>query len=161
MQVIELTIYTINELPTEKAKDNARNWWRSFGEFHWNDESRQSIETFCYHFGVRLKNWQIGPCSQFVYTTDAENRHFRGRKLKDFDREHMPTGYCLDCSLWQTFYDVFKRTGDAKEAFDSALHAGFSDWQKDMEDQMSDEYIDEHLEINGYTFTEDGKPFKG
>ena len=58
-----------------------------------------------------------------------------------------------------TFYDQFKATGSAKKAFDDALWQGFNAWHNDMESQLSDEFIDEHLIINEYEFTEDGKNF--
>ena len=71
----------------------------------------------------------------------------------------MPTGYYLDCDLWMTFYDEFKRTSSAKKAFDKALWAGFIAFRNDLEAQLSDEYIDEHLTINEYQYTETGKLF--
>lgn len=157
MRTIELKIYTIDELPTEAAKDRARDWWRSAGDLAWGEESRASIEAFCDHFGVKLRDWSVGPHAPLDYSTDVEARHFRGVKLRDFDRDHMPTGYCLDCSLWQTFHDEFKRTGDAKAAFDAALWEGFKDWRADMEAQLEDDYIDEFLTINGFEFTEEGE----
>jgi hypothetical protein len=150
------TIYTFSELPTERAKERARDWWRSNLDFSWGDESLESIKTFCAHFGVTLEEWSAGPHAPYSFKTNAENKHFRGRKLKDFNRDNMPTGYCLDCDLWMTFYDDFKRTGNALEAFDAALHAGFKSWRADMEYQMEDEHIDEVLGINGYEFDEDG-----
>jgi hypothetical protein len=150
------TIYKISELPTERAKERARDWWRNTAEFVWMDESRESIEAFCKHFGVTLKDWSVGAYSHYDFNTDAEQRHFRGLRLRDFDRDAMPTGYCLDCSLWMTFYDEFKRTGDAKAAFEGALHEGFADWTKDLEGQLEDDYIDETLEVNGFEFDENG-----
>jgi hypothetical protein len=108
---------------------------------------------------VTLKSWSVGPYAPFDFSTNAEQSHFRGRRLRDFNRDHMPTGYCLDCTLWMTFYDVFKRTGDAKQAFNDALWEGFKDWRDDMESQMEDEHIDELLTINDhYEFTEEGLP---
>ena len=158
MRIEQVTIYTFSELPTERAKERARDWWRLNMEFSWSDESIDSIKTFCARFGVTLKQWVVGPYSPIDFSTDAENKHFRGLRLKDFQRDAMPTGYCLDCDLWMTFYDKFKATGDAKEAFEDALYAAFMSWRSDYESQMSDEYIDECLEINEYEFTEDGAP---
>ena len=158
MRTETITIYKFDELPTERAKERARDWWREGMDFSWGDESRDSIQVFCKHFGVTLKSWSVGPYAPFDFSTNAEQSHFRGRRLRDFNRDHMPTGYCLDCTLWMTFYDVFKRTGDAKQAFNDALWEGFKDWRNDMESQMEDEHIDEMLTINEYEFTEEGKP---
>ena len=157
MRTETITVYTFQELPTEAAKERAREWWRSDADcLAWGGESIDSIRAFCDEFSVTLKSWEVSPYASPHYSTDAENRHFRGRKLREFTREAMPTGYCLDCALWQTFYDEFKRTGDAKAAFDSALWAAFKAWRDDMEYQLSDECVDELLEINGYEFTEAG-----
>ncbi len=156
MRTETITVYTFDELPTERAKERARDWWRAGGELFWGDESRESIQAFCEHFGVKLTDWSVGPYAPFDFSTNAEQHHFRGVKLRDFKRDHMPTGYCLDCSLWMTFYDVFKGTGDAKAAFDAAVRAGFADWRGDMEGQLENDYIDEHMSANGYEFTEDG-----
>ena len=158
MRTETITIYKFDELPTERAKERARDWWREGMDFPWGDESRESIQAFCEHFGVTLKSWSVGPYAPFDFSTNAEQSHFRGRRLRDFNRDHMPTGYCLDCTLWMTFYDVFKRTGDAKQAFNDALWEGFKDWRNDMESQMEDEHIDEMLTINEYEFTEEGEP---
>lgn len=158
MRTETITIYTFDELPNEAAKERARERGREWvGEDPaWNTESRQSIEAFCEHFGVKLKDWSIGAYCPLDYSTNADNSHFRGVKLSQFNRDHMPTGYCLDCDLWMTFFDQFKRTGDAKAAFESALDAGFNGWRRELEGQLEDEYIDEFLSINAYEFDECG-----
>jgi len=153
-----IALYTFDKLPSEQAKDRARETGRQWvsEDPAWGAESLDSINAFCEFFGVKLKTWGVGPYYPFHFSTDAENRHFRGRRLRDFDRDYMPTGYCLDCDLWMTFYDEFKKTGDAKTAFNEALHAGFKAWRDDLEYQLDDEYIDEFLTINVYEFDEYG-----
>ena len=153
-----ITLYKFDELPTESAKEVAREKGRQWIgiDFAWRDESRESIERFCSEFGAMLKDWSVGAYSPIDYSHNADNENFRGRKLREFKRDAMPTGYCLDCALWQTFYDEFKRTGSAKKAFDAALWAGFKEWRDDLENQLSDEYIDDFLTANEYEFTEAG-----
>ena len=90
-------------------------------------------------------------------TTDAENSNFRGLKLRDVTRDNTPTGYCLDCALWFTFYDEFKRTGDALRAFNEAIDAAVAEVVADMEYQYTDESVDEMLTINEYEFLENGE----
>lgn len=155
MKTRTIHIYSFAEL-SEEAKEKARNWWRNGFEYAWHDESLASVKAFCEHFGVKLKEWSIGAYCPFEYSTDAENRNFRGIKLRDIDREFTPTGYCLDNCLWYAFYDEFKKTGDAKHAFNDALHAGFKAWQDDIEYQLSDEAADEAISINDYEFFETG-----
>jgi hypothetical protein len=159
MRTETITLYNFDELPTDAAKERAREKGRDWisNDPSWIDESRQSIEAFCDHFGVKLIDWSIGAYCTIDYSTNAENHHFRGRKLSQFNRDHMPTGYCLDCDLWMTFFDEFKRTGNAKAAFNDALYAGFKAWVDDLENQLEDEQIDEFLMINEYEFDEDGK----
>jgi hypothetical protein len=159
METVTINIYTIKELTDERAKERARDWYRNGMEYHWLDESLDSIKAFCEQFGVTLKAWEVGAYLSPYFSTDAENSHFRGLKVSQFKPDHMPTGYCLDWPLWSTFFHEFKRTGNAKAAFVEALHEGFKCWCADLEDQNSDEYIDEHLEANGYTFNKDGKRF--
>lgn len=158
MRTETITFYKFDELPTERAKERARDKGREWigSDPAWSDESRESIQAFCAEFGVRLTKWSVGAYSPIDYGTDAEPRHFRGRKLREFKRDHMPTGYCLDCDLWMTFYDEFKRTGDAKAAFEAALDAGFKAWRADLEAQLEDEYIDDFLTANEYEFDEQG-----
>ena len=158
MRTETLTLYKFDELPSECAKERARERGRQWiaEDPHWFDESLESINAFCEFFGVNLKTREVGPYYPFHFSTDAENRHFRGRRLRDFDRDHMSTGYCLDNNLWATFYDEFEKTGDAKTAFNEALCAGFKAWRDDLEYQLDDESIDEFLTINEYEFDEYG-----
>lgn len=160
MRTATIDVYKFDELPTEAAKEKARYWWRTSGiDFAWSDESLKSIIVFCDEFGVKLTDYSVCPFERPTFRTSAENAHFRGRQLKEFKRENMPTGYCLDCALWETFYDCFKASGNAKGAFDSAICAGFAEWAEDMESQTTDEYIDDCLQANEYEFTENGKRF--
>lgn len=157
MRTKTIELYTIGELDDgarERAIDRVRRLVA--GDPAWDGESRDSIKTFADHFGVTLVDWSVGAFSPIHYRHDATNDTFRGLRLTEFDREAMPTGYCLDADLWQTFYDRFKETGSAKIAFDGALDAGFRAWRADMEWQMSDEYLTELAEINDWEFTETG-----
>jgi hypothetical protein len=156
MRTETIEVYHFAEL-SDNAKEKAREWYRVNADFSWSDESKESINAFCDHFGIRLTQWNVSPYSSPDYSAEYFNSHFRGLKLKDFNRDHMPTGYFLDCTLWMTFFDQFKATGCAKKAFDSALWAGFIGWRDDMESQLQDDYIDENLIINEYEFTENGK----
>ena len=155
MKTIELTIYTIDEL-SDTAKNKAIENHRQNMFFDWMDESRESVITFCDFFGVKLLNYRVGPYEPIDFNTDASNGNFRGLKLKNINPEYMPTGYCLDNDLWMTFYEEFKRTGNAKEAFNDALYAGFKAWRADLEDQLSDDYIADFFDANGFQFTAEG-----
>ena len=156
MKTATINIYTFDEL-TDDAKDRAREWWRTGSEYGWWTESLASIKTFCDEFGVSVGRYEVGTSCYSYLNTDAENEHFRGRKLSTFDRDAMPTGYCLDSTLRYTFADEWKRTGSPKLAFEAAINEAVDEIVRDMEFQDSDECVDEMLSINGYEFTEDGR----
>ena len=156
MKTATINLYQFNEL-SDDAKERAREWWRDSLDYPWWKESEGSFKAFCDHFGVKIKDYSIGAYEPCYLDTDAENAHFRGIRLAAFTRDAMPTGYCLDCALWQTFYDEFKRTGSALKAFNEAIEAAVKEVRDDMEYQYSDESTDEMLTINEYEFTEDGK----
>jgi hypothetical protein len=156
MRTISVNLYKYNEL-TDEAKQKAREWFTSDGDiFHWHNEYINSINTFCEHFSVKLKDWNIQPFGSYHFSTDADNSHFRGIKLKDIDHDYMPTGFCADSSLWMTFHDRFKTTGNAKQAFNDALDEVFKDWRNDWENAYSDECVAKNIIINEYEFTESG-----
>ena len=155
MRTATIELYKFDEL-SDDAKEIARSDYRQHVDYPWFDDALKSIKAFCDHFGVSVKDWEIGAFSPSYLTTDANNANFRGIKLKSIDREQMPTGYCLDCDLWFTFYDEFKRTGDALYAFNQAIDAAVDSIVKDIEYQYTNESVDEMLIINNYEFTIDG-----
>jgi len=159
MEIVEVSVYKFEEL-SDSAKDNARAWFREGNDYPWWDDSLGSIKAFCKELGVEIKDYQVGMWGHSYLDTNAKNHHFRGRKLKDVKRDQNPTGYCLDCTLWETFHDTWKETGDPLGAFKDAIHEAVRDIVKDMEYQDSDEVVDEMLIMNEYEFDEDGKRFR-
>lgn len=159
MQTISLTLYSFDELD-DAGKERAISDWRASGaEYFWMNESLDSLKTFCVHFGVKIKDYSIGTWGHSYVDTDAGNKHFRGRKLRDFSPDYCPTGYCIDYAFWNNFYAVFKKTGDALRAFNDAIDAGVRAIVQDMEWQESDEFIAEHLAANEYRYTADGRVY--
>lgn len=153
-----INIYQYHEL-TEEAQQYAIEKWRDVGEYFWMDEGMASIKAFCNHYGVSLKDWSLSPYAYSYITTDADGHHFRGITLKQVEREKdlMPTGYCVDCTLFLTMYEAMKENGgNALEAFRTAIEAGKNDLISDMEYQDSNVYIAEHIEANGFEFLENG-----
>lgn len=151
-----VNLYKFDELNVS-AKEKAREWYRQGLEYPWFDESIGSIKAFCDEFGVIIKDYSIGAFCHSYIDTDAENSNFRGLKLKTVKRDNMPTGYCLDCDLWETFYDKFKRNGNALYAFNEAIDAAVRSIVSDAEYQYTDESVDEMITINEYEFTENGE----
>lgn len=159
MRTQSVSIYQFEELP-DYAKEKAREWFRDGNDYPWWGESLHSIKSFCKEFGVEIKDYQVGLCSYSYMDTDAENHHFRGLKLKDYKREDIPTGYILDCTLWETFHDTWKESGDPLRAFNEAINKAVKDIVSDMEYLDSDEAVDEMLIVNAYEFDEDGRLFR-
>lgn len=156
MQTIETTIYTFDEL-SDEAKENAIQQHRQSVEYPWFSECLDSLKAFCDEFGVTVTGYTFSDDYRASITTDASPKHFRGIKLSSIDRESMPTGFCFDCDLKYSFYDEFKKTGDAFYAFNDALQTFLISVRKDIEWHYSDEAITEYLEINNYEFTEEGE----
>lgn len=154
MRTIEKTIYTFDELD-ECAKSRAREWYRSGLEYPWWDEVKSSLESFCDEFGIKVEDYSIGGRGSFI-RTDADNSNFRGRKLSQFDREAMPTGFCFDAGIRHNFAEEWQKTGDALESFKSALESFLREVENDIEYQYSDEAVEESIEANGYEFDEGG-----
>lgn len=157
MRTIELEVFKYSEL-TDSAKINAREWMQR-GGYVWIDEGIDSIRAFCDHFGVKLEDYSISPYAHSYIKTNAENHHFRGYTLKQADKEKdlAPTGYCLDCDLFQTMHEQMKATGCALHAFNAAIESGKRGIIADMEWQDSEEYIAEMMECNEYEFDENGR----
>jgi len=159
METVEIQVYEFSEL-TPAAKDTARAWYRDGMDYAWTDDSLLSIKSFCERYGATLKDWSVGAYSPIHHQVDMPAGMFRDVKLRDINRDDMPTGYCLDATLYMTFYDEWKRTGNPRAAFREAIDKAFQEWREDMEYQLSDEAVDESIECNGYNFTENGKFFR-
>lgn len=72
------------------------------------------------------------------------------------------TGYCADEDIMRPLWDVMDGK-DMQSTFEDVLGKCFdswaSAWAKDMEYQTSDEYIEDNIRANDYTFTAEGKRF--
>lgn len=157
MREVTTKICQFSEL-SDDAKEKARQWYRDTADdYFWLDEGLNSIKSFCNLYGVTVKDYSFSLYGHSYFETDATNQHFRGLKLKAVDREAMQTGYCIDLSLANRFYDEFKRTGDALAAFNEAVYLTVRDIIEDWEASLEDEAVDETIEANQYEFTEDGK----
>lgn len=156
MRTIETTVFVFDELP-ERAKERAIEKMREITEYPWFTECKDSLRAFCDEFGVKVTDYCLSNDYRASVSTDATAKHFRGVKLSSFDREAMPTGFCFDCDLRYTFYDEFKRTGDANHAFETAIEAFVSTVAKGIDYCFSDEAIIECIGANDYEFTEEGK----
>lgn len=160
MRTVTTTLYFFNELPTNKAKEKARSWWREQTDGYQHEhEALDSIKVFAEYFGGEVHSYWFSSnlSSTHVDVNGVDADSFVGIDTYITDRDHMPTGYYLDCDLWQTFYDEVREHGDPLLAFNRSILAVKKAITEDVEYQESDEHIDEMLTINDYEFTEDGK----
>lgn len=158
MQKAEIKLFNFAELE-DKAKEKAREVFRSTWDYPWFDESMASVEAFVKHFGGSVRDWSVGDTRHAFIKTDLEPSSFRGIKLKSIKRDYMPTGYCADSVLWDEFYEVFKQSGDAFYAYQQAIEAFLIYVARDVEFFFSDQNIDETLELNEYDYLADGSVF--
>ena len=147
-----INVYSFDEL-SDKAKEKALDEFRMMDNFTWQRDYNDSLSAFLDQFGASLMEYNIDMASIDV---SIDNSAFRGVKLKEFKPDYMPTGFCADCELWETFYNEFKRTGDAKHAFFDALQNFMFTFRKDYEFSYSDEFLIDMIEANEYEFDADG-----
>jgi hypothetical protein len=67
-----------------------------------------------------------------------------------------PRAFGIRTAPAKTFIREFERTGNALAAFNEAIESGIRLMLADMEAQLSDEYVRDTCEANGYLFTERG-----
>lgn len=67
MRHLTIALFGIDEL-SDGAKARAIEWYRCSprSDYVWHNESRASIEAFCSHFGVQLKDWSVGAFCPFT-----------------------------------------------------------------------------------------------
>ena len=162
MRVIEKEVFKYEEL-SDSAKNEAKEWWRNNADYPYHDDNVKSIKAFCSHFGVNLQDWSIYGRGEFL-KTNAENCHFRGFTLADAkqlsEKGYFPeSGLWLDGTMIDSFYEDFKKTGDALYSFKQELEKALQAITEDIDYQFSDEAVEEMLIINEYEFTEDGKRY--
>lgn len=159
MEIKKVAVYKFAEL-SDSAKGKAVAYFRDRFEYPWFDEAMGSIKAFVKGLHGDVMDWRIGDgvYRSFVRTTLDES-FFSDLELSDFNRDHMPTGYCLDATLWGVFYDEFKKTGDGFYAYQQAIESALCEISSDVESHYSDESVIENIEINEYEFEDDGSLF--
>jgi hypothetical protein len=157
MKIKKIKVFSYEEL-TDSSKERARANFLEFDHYPWMKDAEVSLKNFCDHFGVKGLDYQIGGYCPSYVTAEADNSHFKGRKLKDYKvMKHDDAYYCLEFDLWENFVNIWEETGSPLIAFNQALDKAGWSIQKDMEYHQSDEYVEEMMEINEYEFTEDGE----
>ncbi len=160
MQIKQVKTFKFNEL-SERSQRKAIENWIGMEEYPFFDEAMLSLKTFVENFGGSVKDYSMGDGRNTFVKTTLSPASFRGKKLKDFDPNYMPTGTCFDGGIWSEFYHEFRKTGDAYYASQIAIEQLLLDVRNDVENYFSDEYVIETFEANDWDFTADGSFFFG
>jgi hypothetical protein len=157
MKIKKIQVFSYAEL-SDSSKGRAKANFLSHDDYPYFSDALASIKAFVEHFHGRIMDYSIsGEVYRSYVKTTLDPSFFRGNKLKDIDKDYMPTGYCLDCALWVTMHDEWKRTGDPFYAYQQAIEAALCEIASDVEYHYSDEYVEEMMDINEYEFTENGE----
>lgn len=194
--ITEITtkLYTFEDLPTDKAKEKARDWWRTFGndscEYDYAIEDAKEVAAL---FGYDIKElWWSGFCHQgqgavaegyYAYKKGGlkavkthapfdTDLHDIVQRIQDAQKNYFyqlcattkqwGSYMCLDTTIYR---DVPQWGGGREEHLEiDELKEAIEDFSKwvfkklsSLNDELtSDEYIDDCLTANEYTFLECG-----
>ena len=157
MKTIETKVYEYYEL-SDDAKEKARQWYKStdFGDEWWEPdyEDAKTVGLKLEYFGLDRNRHATGEfiISAIDCALKIENEH--GDKTETYKTA-------------RTFINETRKmdsdSAEYEDACDEFRRSILEDYsiilQKDYEYTMSDEYVMEAIEANGYTFTIDGKRF--
>ena len=165
-----ITLYTFDELPTERAKEKARAWYREAGahdEFVWENTLEDAK-------AIGLKIVALDPhranegsfivsaieCSEKIFANHgADCETYKTAKAFDEANDALPE---LPAEDHPDYWKIERELCEGSDANESEfLRALLEDYrvmyERDIEYQNSDEAVDESMRCNEYTFTEDGK----
>lgn len=160
----ELTGVTIKDYEINPYGYSYLNWTFNepgFERYYWRYAETNPAETMT---GIRLRTWIINhwypgleqpKCYWLGRAGNFKKRHSKIQKTIDCPL----TGYCGDMDLIQPILDFVKQPNERVTLLDllsDCLESFRIAWQHDLEYQLSDEYIRETIEANGYEFYADG-----
>lgn len=153
MRTITTTVYHYDELPTEKAKEAARDWWRECEaqDPGWIGEHEQSGRAALRFIRDHARDIADGDGNGVASLILAV------RALRAAPDKCCPwTGYCAD----EIAVDAILESGDAedlREVSQRVEEAMNQAWKAEQEANMEDENVAESIRINDYEFTEYGE----
>lgn len=163
-----ITLYTFEELPNQKAKDNARDWWRKIAI---NDDWYRVIEEDAEQVGIKINSFDTdrGNCCNIEFIDGAFNtvNLIKEKHGEECDTYKAALLYekAKDALPEAKTEDEESRNAEAMDAleteFKKALERSYLKMlREELEYVESEEYIDETLKANEYTFLETGKRFE-
>lgn len=161
MKTIETTVYEFDEL-SDKAKETARDWWRDGRLYdNWWEHIYEDAATI----GLTITEFDLDRYR-------AAKGKFNNSLAHVFDLITLHHGTDTEtyktAETYKALYDAIpvdedgeKDSDHVEEVEEDFLQSLLEDYSirldKEYEYLMSDDYIDETIRINEYTFTIDGK----
>jgi hypothetical protein len=172
MKTIETKVYEFNEL-SDKAKEKARAWYRegSF-DYEWCDSTYEDAKTaglIIEGFGLDRNRGATGKfiedachCADAIlknHGDTCETYKTAEAFLKERD-EIVDTAEKDEDGALVDEYELDRKLDEIETEFLRAILEDYSIiLQNESEYITSNEYVDENINANEYTFTEDGKRF--
>lgn len=158
-----ITLYTFDELPTEAAKQKARDWYLDVMGYDNANFAWESIAEDASRIGLKIES---------LSDRRANKGNFESSAIDTADKILKEHGEL--CEIYQTAAKFLKEMAAIPYAEDTEdyedesetlkaqfLHDLLEDYRvmldKEIESQASDEVVGENLCVNEYTFREDGE----
>lgn len=173
-RTIETTVYQFDEL-SERAKERARDWYRSGVCWSWSEEWWDSAQAFSQIAPIKITEADYNRAHvSYRWTGDDDVANLEGVRAWKWlhnngwfewaAREKTGactlTGYCGDAPFADPLIDDYlhhpARVPDLKQVFYEMAQSWVREAQSDMEYCYSDESVDENIRANEYEFTEQG-----
>lgn len=156
MRTITTTLYLFDELPTEKAKEKARDWWRSLEaqDPAWREEHNDSVDAALKF----IEGFSDDHCTDYATDEEAVAAVLKAAEDLKKNTDGCPwTGYCGDATAID---EIIKACDDGRSV--RAVRHRFvlameHEWDKEFEYSMEAEHVDDTIRANEYEFTEQGK----
>lgn len=177
MKRIILELYQLSELEGQSQKVAIQTVKERFYTYTWERQNQESLDAFVQEItqkGYPLFQF-LPPAFLYDKIHKAEkgvyDNYFSGYRLEHFKRDYMPTGYHMDCVLWETFYDglesywgAYKDNGipaeHVKGYFENALAAFIKACKEDEAACEADSEIIMYADSNDHWFFKDGSYFQ-
>lgn len=150
MRTITTTVYLFDELPTEQAKETARDWWRSCEDADpsWADEyadTRKAALAFVRSYNNADTLDGLFTAAKALRADPADSCPWTG-----FRADELAIDAILDAESW-----AGDQIADVIRAVEHALDEA---WESEREYLHSPEQVDETIRANEYEFYKNGDP---
>jgi hypothetical protein len=171
MRTETITIYKFSELPTQRAKERAKDHFREDG-FRSDHEAMKSITALAEHFDGKIDDWSIdwtgGSYSRMTFDMPELSGREIKRRLQSLGRYNRRTGRGIgDCKLtgwcWdESCIDGFRKAfrggeRDVNKLMEAAFRELLKDTENEYEGSFEDANFAEWMDGNEYEFYENGE----